>query len=77
MPASAAHHQCSACKFCNAQVSYLSYLHSRYVTFTTFSEGPYDEGARYREFMGYRMPWYSVDLSVDALVTVRGFGLIV
>jgi len=52
--------QCPGCTFCNGQVSDLSYLHSR-VTFATFSEGPYEESSRYREFMGYPMPWYSVE----------------
>ena len=54
-----AHDQCSGCTFCNGQVSEISYLHSRDVTFATISEGPYQESARYREFMGYAMPWYS------------------
>jgi predicted dithiol-disulfide oxidoreductase (DUF899 family) len=69
--------QCSGCTFCNGQVSDLSYLHSRDVTFATFSEGPYEESARYREFMGYPMPWYSVEPSSDALVAGRGPGMIV
>ena len=34
--------QCPGCTFCNGQVSDLSYLHSRDVTFATFSEGPYE-----------------------------------
>src|SRR5580700_8777186 len=51
--------QCEGCTFCNGQVSDLPYLHSRDVTFATFSEGPYEESARYRDFMGYKMPWYS------------------
>jgi predicted dithiol-disulfide oxidoreductase (DUF899 family) len=42
----AAQDQCSGCTFCNGQVSDLSYLHSRDVTFATFSEGPYEESAR-------------------------------
>ena len=49
--------QCPGCTFCNGQVRDLSYLHSRDVTFATFSEGPYQQSARYREFMGYPMPW--------------------
>ena len=69
--------QCPGCTFCNGQVSDLSYLHSRDVTFATFSEGPYEESARYREFMGYPMPWYSVEPSTDALVAGRWFGMIV
>lgn len=35
-------------------------LHARDVTYATFMEGPYQEGAAYRRrFMGYKMPWYS------------------
>jgi len=37
--------QCSGCTFCNGQVRGLPYLHSRDVTFATFSEGPYEESA--------------------------------
>jgi predicted dithiol-disulfide oxidoreductase (DUF899 family) len=69
--------QCSGCTFCNGQVSDLSYLHSRDVTFATFSEGPYEESARYRAFMGYPMPWYSAQPSVDALLAGRGFGVLI
>src|SRR5580658_2787282 len=69
--------QCSGCTFCNGQVSDLAYLHSRDVTFATFSEGPYEEGARYRDFMGYKMPWYSAQDSTEALLAGRGYGVIV
>jgi predicted dithiol-disulfide oxidoreductase (DUF899 family) len=69
--------QCSGCTFCNGQVRDLPYLHSRDVTFATFSEGPYEEGARYRDFMGYKMPWYSAQDSTDALLAERGYGVIV
>jgi predicted dithiol-disulfide oxidoreductase (DUF899 family) len=69
--------QCSGCTFCNGQVSEISYLHSRDVTFATISEGPYQESARYREFMGYAMPWYSIGPSGDALLAGRGFGTLV
>ena len=69
--------QCSGCTFCNGQVSEISYLHSRDVTFATISEGPYPESARYREFMGYAVPWYSIGPSGDALLAGRGFGTLV
>ena len=69
--------QCPGCTFCNGQVSDLAYLHSRDVTFATFSEGPQQESARYREFMGYPMPWYSAEPSSDALLAGRWFGMIV
>jgi predicted dithiol-disulfide oxidoreductase (DUF899 family) len=69
--------QCAGCTFCNGQISELSYLHSRDVTFATFSEGPYQECARYRAFMGYTMPWYSAQHSADALLAGRRFGMLV
>jgi predicted dithiol-disulfide oxidoreductase (DUF899 family) len=67
--------QCEGCTFFNGQVSELSYLHARDVTFATFSEGPYAESAAYRDFMGYDMPWYSAQESADALLAGRWFGM--
>jgi predicted dithiol-disulfide oxidoreductase (DUF899 family) len=52
--------QCEGCTFNTGQALELSYLHSRDVTFAVFCKGPYDESNRYREFMGWDMPWYSV-----------------
>ena len=52
--------QCEGCTFNTGQALELSYLHSRNVTFAVFCQGPYDESNRYREFMGWDMPWYSV-----------------
>jgi predicted dithiol-disulfide oxidoreductase (DUF899 family) len=72
-----AQEQCPGCTFCNGQVSDLPYLHSRDVTFATFSEGPYEESARYRAFMGYPMAWYSVQDSADVLLGGRGFGALI
>jgi predicted dithiol-disulfide oxidoreductase (DUF899 family) len=67
--------QCEGCTFFNGQVLELSYLHSRDVTFATFSEGAYPESAAYRRFMGYEMPWYSARDSADALLAGRWFGM--
>jgi predicted dithiol-disulfide oxidoreductase (DUF899 family) len=66
--------QCEGCTFFNGQVSELSYLHSRDVTYATFCQGPYAESARYRDFMGWDVPWYSASDSADALLAGRGFG---
>jgi predicted dithiol-disulfide oxidoreductase (DUF899 family) len=66
--------QCEGCTFFNGQVAEVSYLHSRGVTYATFSEGPYEESARYREFMGYEAPWYSAQDSAGALLAGRWFG---
>jgi len=52
------------CRGCTATVwnfQDATYLEARGVTFAVWCEGPYDEFAPYREFMGYRAPWYSVD----------------
>ena len=67
--------QCEGCTFYNGQVRELSALHSRDVTFATFSQGPYAESARYRDFMGWDMPWYSAQASLGALLAGRQIGL--
>jgi predicted dithiol-disulfide oxidoreductase (DUF899 family) len=69
--------QCEGCTFFNGQVSELSYLHSRDVTFATFCEGPYQESIAYHDFMGWEMPWYSARDSADALLAGRWFGMLV
>jgi predicted dithiol-disulfide oxidoreductase (DUF899 family) len=67
--------QCEGCTWVTTQVSEFSYLHSRDITFAVFCQGPYAESARYREFMGWDMPWYSAQDSLDALLTGRQIGL--
>ncbi|MFD9961058.1 DUF899 family protein [Amycolatopsis sp. NPDC058986] len=68
--------QCEGCTFYNGQVRELSYLHSRDVTYATFCQGPYEESVRYRDFMGWDVPWYSVKDSADALLAGRPFFLL-
>jgi predicted dithiol-disulfide oxidoreductase (DUF899 family) len=65
--------QCEGCTFFTGHAGELSYLHSRDVTYATFCQGPYAESVRYRDFMGWDMPWYSAR-DADALVAGRGFG---
>jgi predicted dithiol-disulfide oxidoreductase (DUF899 family) len=68
--------QCEGCTFYTSQVGELSYLHSRDVTYATFCQGPYDESVRYRDFMGWTMPWYSAPQeSLDTLLTGRRIGM--
>jgi predicted dithiol-disulfide oxidoreductase (DUF899 family) len=67
--------QCEGCTFYTAQVRELSFLHSRDVTYATFCQGPYDESARYRDFMGWQMPWYSAKDSLDTLLVGRRVGM--
>src|SRR6266568_4123998 len=69
--------QCEGCTFFNGDVRELSYLHSRDVTYATFAQGPYDEIARYRDFMGYDMQWYSARDSAETLLAGRWFGVLV
>jgi predicted dithiol-disulfide oxidoreductase (DUF899 family) len=67
--------QCEGCTWVTTQVAELSYLHSRDITYAVFCQGPYDESIRYRDFMGWNMPWYSAQDSSDALLTGRKIGL--
>jgi predicted dithiol-disulfide oxidoreductase (DUF899 family) len=67
--------QCEGCTWVTTQVTELSYLHSRDITFAVFCQGPYAESIRYRDFMGWQMPWYSAQDSLDALLTGRQIGL--
>jgi predicted dithiol-disulfide oxidoreductase (DUF899 family) len=69
--------QCEGCTFFNGQVRELSYLHSRDITYATFCDGAYEESSRYREFMGWDVPWYSARDSADALLAGRWFGMLV
>jgi predicted dithiol-disulfide oxidoreductase (DUF899 family) len=69
--------QCEGCTFFNGQVRELSYLHSRNVTYASFCQGLYDESIRYRDFMGWDVPWYSAQDSADALLAGRWFGMLV
>jgi predicted dithiol-disulfide oxidoreductase (DUF899 family) len=67
--------QCEGCTFFTSQVRELSYIHSRDVTFAVFCQGPYQESARYRAFMGWEMPWYSAKDSLDTLLVGRRVGM--
>ncbi|MEP7023017.1 MAG: DUF899 family protein [Actinomycetota bacterium] len=67
--------QCEGCTFFNGQVRELSYLHSRDVTYATICQGPYSESIRYRDFMGWDVPWYSAGDSADVLLAGRWFGM--
>lgn len=67
--------QCEGCTWVTTQVQELAYLHSRDITYAVFCQGPYDESARYRDFMGWRIPWYSVLPSLDTLLVGRIAGM--
>ncbi len=65
------------CTFLNGQVSELSYLHARDVTYATFTQGLYQEAAAYRRFLAYQMPWNSAQESAGILLAGRWFGMLV
>ncbi|TCC23461.1 DUF899 family protein [Kribbella speibonae] len=67
--------QCQGCTWCAGHVGELSYLHSRDITFAVFCQGPFEESARYRDFMGWTMPWYSALPSLDELLVGRTTGM--
>jgi len=68
--------QCEGCTFFTSQVRELSNIHARDVTYATFCQGPYEESARYRDFMGWEMPWYSAAKdSLETLLVGRRVGM--
>ena len=86
-PGRPAPEQCEGCTFYTSQVGELSYLHSRDITYAVFLQGrntahagadaqaSYDESRCYRDFMGWTMPWYSAQPSLDTLLVGRELGL--
>ena len=86
-PGQPAAEQCEGCTFYTGQVVELSCLHSRDITFAVLCQGrnvasggaephvSYDESVRYRDFMGWDVPWYSAQTSLDALLVGREIGL--
>lgn len=66
--------QCEGCTFFTGHALELSYLHSRDVTYATICAGTYDESSRYRNFMGWEMPWYSLRDASENLLHGRSFG---
>jgi predicted dithiol-disulfide oxidoreductase (DUF899 family) len=86
-PGRPADEQCEGCTYYTSQVSTLSALHSRDITFAVLVQGrntafgpadaqtSYAESRRYRDFMGWSMPWYSAQPSLEALLPGRELGL--
>jgi predicted dithiol-disulfide oxidoreductase (DUF899 family) len=67
--------QCEGCTWVTTQVAELSYLHSRDITYAVLAQGPFAASRRYRDFMGWDMPWYSARDSAEALLAGRQAGL--
>ena len=74
-PGKPAAQQCEGCTIFTSQVRELSYIHARDVTYATCCQGPYDESVRYRDFMGWEMPWYSAEASLETLLEGRRIGM--
>lgn len=54
--------QCPVCTMTTTNVeNAVTYLDARGVAFAIWCQGPYDEFAPFREFMGYQAPWYAVE----------------
>jgi len=66
--------QCQGCTWVTSHIGELSYLHSRDITFAVFCQGPFDKSKRYRDFMGWTIPWYSAQGSLDTLLAGRPSG---
>jgi predicted dithiol-disulfide oxidoreductase (DUF899 family) len=60
--------QCEGCTGSLFDVHDVSYLHHRDVSFAVFADGPWNELAPYREFMGYPYAWYSMTGVADPAV---------
>jgi predicted dithiol-disulfide oxidoreductase (DUF899 family) len=74
-PGRPAAQQCEGCTWNNTQVGELSYLHSRDITYAVLCQGPYEESRRYRDFMGWELPWYSAQASLGELLVGRRIGV--
>jgi predicted dithiol-disulfide oxidoreductase (DUF899 family) len=74
-PGRPAAEQCAGCTFYTNQVGDLSVLHSRDITFAVLCQGPYPESVRYRDFMGWDLPWYSAQDARTTLLAGRQIGL--
>lgn len=86
-PGRPAREQCEGCTYYTGQLRELSALHSRDITFAVFCQGrnvaagpadaqqSYDASVAYRDFMGWDLPWYSAQPSLDELLVGREPGL--
>lgn len=60
--------QCEGCTWVTSHITELACLHSRDITDAVFCQGAYDESIRHHEFMGWDMPWYSAQNSLETLL---------
>ena len=75
-PGKSAAEQCEGCTWVTSHMRELSYIHSRNATFAVFAQGPFAESLRYRNFMGWTMPWYAPpQSSLETLLVGRKIGM--
>lgn len=67
--------QCEGCTLSVWHAQDASYLAAAGISFAVFCEGPWEEVAPFRDFMGYTVPWYSV-AGVDDPALAGEFGTI-
>lgn len=65
-----AREQCEGCTWVTTQVAELSYIHAHDATFAVFAQGPFAESNKYRQFMGWTVPWYGVPRASDETLLV-------
>jgi predicted dithiol-disulfide oxidoreductase (DUF899 family) len=64
---------CPSCSFLVDNIGHLSHLHARDTTLAVVSRAPLDKGERFRQRMGWTVPWYSSfgsDFNYDFHVTI-------
>jgi predicted dithiol-disulfide oxidoreductase (DUF899 family) len=64
--------QCEGCTITIWDFQNAAYLEARGISFAVFGEGPYEEMAPFREFMGYTHPWYSTHGIEDPAIVGGG-----
>jgi predicted dithiol-disulfide oxidoreductase (DUF899 family) len=69
-----AREQCQGCTWTTSHMRELSYFHARDATFAVIAQGPFDDSIRYRDFMGWDMPWYAAQESLGTLLEGRRVG---
>jgi predicted dithiol-disulfide oxidoreductase (DUF899 family) len=57
---------CRGCSFGADQVGHLAHLHARDTTFVYVSRAPQEDIARYRDRMGWEVPWYTLTDDFDS-----------
>lgn len=63
--------QCEGCTFYNGHIGDPAYLHTRDVTYPTLCQGSFAESVAYRDHLGWTLPWYSAQASLEVLLSDR------